>query len=220
MPVRRSEEFFICLFSYVPDQCHGPLYTWCLRFGWGNGERVLHLQGHLTMAENCLVAYSEAFLPIATCCRVWTCRISLLASMCRTHVAYFNSSHFSQPFYCCWANKHRQGFCWGLEGHTKAGNVGRISLLDHHIPVLWLPVQILTLIKFRLPSFIFVSWKLRMHHLKTFLLYSTLIFCQSNSYTLDLITHRYYYCFLVTKFHKQVKIPHQFENILSHEYYY
>ena len=56
------------------------------------GERVPHLQGHLTMAD----------------ARVWTCRIALLALTCRAHLAYFNRSHFSQPCYRCRTKGYRQ----------------------------------------------------------------------------------------------------------------
>ena len=49
------EEIVVFLFLCVPAKCHAPLLLVYEYFVF-DGERILHLQGHLTMAESSLVA--------------------------------------------------------------------------------------------------------------------------------------------------------------------
>ena len=95
---RRNYRMFIfvmCLPNTMP-----PCFS-CIYF--------LHLQGHLTMAENCVpcraVRRTCQSLPASL---VWTCLITLLASTCFVHFAYFNVSQFSQPHCHCQAKGCRQ----------------------------------------------------------------------------------------------------------------
>ena len=71
--------FYFCMgLSNAIPPCFSCIYFF-------KGERVPHLQGHLTMAD----------------ARAWTCRIALLPLICHAHFAYFSRSHFSQPRYRC-----------------------------------------------------------------------------------------------------------------------
>jgi len=123
-----------------------------------NGERVLHLQGHLTMTESRLVAIlAKCYLLLKCQLAVLSCRLACVACILLTSMHH--TSH-TQPCY-----HHRAKGCRQESAGSGRLSEGRKCLSFHRrFYELGSPVQNLTSLKFQTLKFSFSYSKL--HHLK------------------------------------------------------
>ena len=111
---------------------------------------------------------------------VWTCHISLLASMSCMHLAT-SMCHIFHSLTTYISHRRANGVYWGLEGCPKAGNTGGTPWCDRCFHMLGLPIKSLTLLKFQTLKFLFLylqdSYEIYENLLKNLPLYSRCCTC-------------------------------------------